>query len=304
MAPKRKPAKPKEADPVTVKQCMEKIVSIWPTMSVKPGGAEIDNPESELAKLRDSCLLTASMAGVLWNCKRGMSKSLFIKVARKEAPKPEFSDFTRALMAKGVEMEPVITSHFSHCMIAEYGRLTVGIAGMECKVILPGPFTAEYGDIRTSATPDALLIFTWQGRNGYFMPIEVKFFASKVEMPTNLPQDYIAQVLMQMVHCKARMAMLLGAVRDADGQVIYRMWFIKASADAAMDYEMRLLQIHSEIIATAPPTKARHRNEGDVLESLVVHQTTDCCSAWDYIFANLGQLPVYSEGSLHFPGHS
>ncbi len=280
---------------------MERIVEIWPTVKVKPGGAEIDNPESELAKLRDSCLLTASMAGVLWNCKRGMSKSLFIKVARKEVPKPEFSDFTRSLMAKGVEMEPVIVLHFSHCMLAEYCRLTVGVPAAECKVILPGPFTAQYEDVRTSATPDALLIFTWGDTLACFLPVEVKFFASKVEMPTILPQDYIAQVLMQMIHAKSLMGMLLGAVKDVDGQIIYRMWFIKATKPVILDYEMRLQELYSEVTAAAPPTKARHRNEGESLETLVTHQTTDCCAAWDYIFNNLNLLPTFNSEGLQFP---
>lgn len=278
---------------------LQLMVEKWPTLRVTPGPKEIENKDSELSKIRDSCFLTASMAGVLWNCKRGVSLGMFIRVARGLQKMPPPSDFARVLMDKGIEMEPVILSHFTSVAAAEYKRLLGG----NMTAITPGPFTMDFEGVKTSATPDALLFFenseqtiTWS------IPVEIKFFASKTEFPSEIPSDYLAQILCQAIHMGSRLALLLAGVKNDEAEAMFKVWVLKITPEAINDYYESLQIVKDEVKKNSD--RNRWPNSGAELQPLIVFETTDCCALWEFIMSNRELLVTLEAGSdsLTFPG--
>jgi hypothetical protein len=244
-----------------------------------PGSDAIEDPTSDLAKLRDTCDLTASRAGVLWNCKRGQSRSAYLEEKSGNRPAVPPSEWVRTLMDAGKEWEPRIQAMFTMSMAAEFKRVFGGAFG----AWLPGPF-AEEG---TSATPDGLHTFRIGG-TWYLLPFEIKFFASKTVLPLDLPHDYLAQVLMQMVHARSLLSLLVGAC-VCDGVTTYRVWKIQATQAHVEDYRNRLTLLRRDLARGRWPK--RNANEGAELEGLVVGVTDDCTDVWEFIAANRQSLP-------------
>lgn len=303
MPPKRKnngaevPKSPVKSD---YRRMLQLMVEKWPSLRITPGAKEIENKESELSKIRDSCFLTASMAGVLWNCKRGVSLGKFIRVARGLEEMPPPSDFAKALMDKGVEMEPVILSHFSAVASAEFKRLLGG----EVTTITPGPLTMEFEGVKTSATPDALVFVTDQQRSStWCVPVEIKFFASKTEFPSEIPNDYLAQILCQAIHMGSRMALLLAGVKTDEDEVLFKVWVLRITSEA-IDAYYELLQA-TKALVDEQSDRTRFPNVGAELQSLIVFETTDCCALWEFIMSNRDLLLSHSSGSenLTFPSN-
>lgn len=274
--------------PLTATEFLARVLEEWPTLSIRPGHEEIENPESDLAKLRASCVLTASRAGVLWNCKRGLTLKRFMEESLGlEEPRP-FTEWTKQLMEAGQREEPLINKTVCAVMAAELKRIN----GASLHSWLPGPYAAP----PTSATPDGL--WTWRVWDAwYVMPYEIKFFASKNELPTTLPADYIAQVLMQMWHAKSRISVLVGAV-VADGVKSFRVWKLRANPAHFRDYNTRLENLQSSLAAKRVVTRAP--NEGTALADVVVGYTSDCTDVWEFILQNLGLLPHLRTGSGPF----
>jgi hypothetical protein len=238
------------------------------------------------------------MAGVLWNCKRGTSMGKFIQAARKIKPLPPPSDFAKNLMAMGVEMEPVIMKHFTAGMAAEHVKL---LPGKDFLSIIPGPFVKKdypgwmgQKELMTSATPDGLLLF--ELTKVRYIPFEIKFFASKVEFPSVLPNDYLAQVLMQMMHCGSRVAFLVSAVKDTAEEVLYQIWFLRATTTLIERYE-ELLEDLFKVVVDGTEDRSRHKNSGEELQEMVVGHTTNCLEAWDFIIENQKYTPYYDTDS-------
>jgi YqaJ-like viral recombinase domain len=274
--PRRSASPPR---PLTEADFLAAILARWPTLTIVPGAAAIEDPTSDLAKLRDNCDLTASRAGVLWNCKRGQSRSAYLDEKSGRRPPVPPNDWVRSLMDAGREWEPKIQSMFSLTMAAEFKRVFGGPFG----AWLPGPF-AEEG---TSATPDGLHTFRIGGV-WYMLPFEIKFFASKTVLPLDLPHDYLAQVLMQMAHAQSLLSLLVGAC-VCDGTTSYRIWKIQATPAHIADYRNRLALLRRDLARGKWPK--RNANEGAELESLVVGSTDDCTDVWEFIAANRELLP-------------
>lgn len=277
------------------------MVEKWPTLRVTPGAKEIENKDSEFSKIRNDCFLTASMAGVLWNCKRGISLGKFIRVARGLEEMPPPSDFARALMDKGVEMEPVILSHFSAVASAEFKRLLDG----EMVTVTPGPITMEFEGVKTSATPDALVFLTdAQRQTTWSIPVEIKFFASKTDFPSEVPNDYLAQILCQALHMGSRMALLLAGVKTDEEEVLFKVWVLKITSEAIDAYYELLQAVKAEVDNNSE--RVRFPNVGAELQSLIVYETTDCCSLLEFILSNRDLLVTHTSESdnLTFPGNS
>ena len=308
MAPKRKlnrsselPQTVEKPLPATWRRMLAAMVKRWPSITITPGAKEIEDKTSELSKVRDNCFLTASMAGVLWNCKRGCTLAKFIRVARGEEVMPPPNDFARALMDQGVEMEPVILSHFTLGVVAEYKRLMESVAA----VITPGPFTSTLLNIYTSATPDGMLFFEDPNlETCYMIPLEVKYFASKTEFPTSLPNDYLAQVLCQMQHCGSAYALLVAGVKTEEGEVLFKVWVIECTQSLYDDYWGRLQEIKEFV--DSGEKKNRFPNSSDSLSSMIVMETTDCCTLWEFILERKHLLLQYHAESenLAFTSHS
>lgn len=303
MPPKRK-ANGKEVPKSPVKsdyrRMLQLMVEKWPSLRITPGAKEIENKDSELSKIRNDCFLTASMAGVLWNCKRGVSLGKFIRVARGLEEMPPPSDFARALMDKGVEMEPVILSHFSAVASAEFKRLLGG----EMTTVTPGPITMEFEGVKTSATPDALVFLTDAPRlRTWSIPVEIKFFASKTEFPSEIPNDYLAQILCQAIHMGSRMALLLAGVRTDEDEVLFKVWVLRITPEAIDAYYELLQAVKEEVEKNSERT--RFPNVGAELQSLIVYETTDCCSLWEFILSNRDLLVSHTSESdnLTFPSN-
>jgi hypothetical protein len=308
MPPKRKvnpppqtPAAVERPLPATYQRMLSAMVKRWPSITITPGAKEIEDKTSELSKVRDKCFLTASMAGVLWNCKRGCTLAKFIRVARGQEEMPPPNDFARALMDKGVEMEPVIVSHFTLGIVAEYRRLMEANAA----VVTPGPFTSNAENIYTSATPDGLLFFEDPDmQTCYMIPLEVKFFASKVDFPTSLPNDYLAQVLCQMQHCGSALALLVAGVKTEEGEVLFKVWVLECSKSHKDEYWDLLSNVNT--IVSSGEKANRFPNISDSLSSMIVMQTTDCCTLWEFILERKHLLLQYHSESqdLLLTGHS
>ncbi len=303
MPPKRK-ANGKEVPKSPVKsdyrRMLQLMVEKWPSLRITPGAKEIENKDSELSKIRNDCFLTASMAGVLWNCKRGVSLGKFIRVARGLEEMPPPSDFARALMDKGVEMEPVILSHFSAVASAEFKRLLGG----EMTTVTPGPITMEFEGVKTSATPDAMVFLTDAPRmRTWSIPVEIKFFASKTEFPSEIPNDYLAQILCQAIHMGSRMALLLAGVRTDEDEVLFKVWVLRITPEAIDAYYELLQAVKQEVEKNSERT--RFPNVGAELQSLIVYETTDCCSLWEFILSNRDLLVLHTSESdnLTFPSN-
>ncbi len=264
--------------PATYQRMLTAMVKRWPSITITPGAKEIEDKTSELSKVRDNCFLTASMAGVLWNCKRGCTLAKFIRVARGQEEMPPPNDFARALMDKGVEMEPVILSHFTLGAVAEYRRLMEANAA----VVTPGPFTSRAENIYTSATPDGMLFFEDPNMETcYMIPLEVKFFASKVDFPASLPNDYLAQVLCQMQHCGSALALLVAGVKTEEGEVLFKVWVLQCMQSHWDEYWDYLTSIKT--LVDSGEKKNRFANVSDSLSSMIVMETTDCCTLWEFI---------------------
>lgn len=308
MPPKRKitrqPESPLEVEkplPATYRRMLSAMVKRWPSITITPGSKEIEDKTSELSKVRDACFLTASMAAVLWNCKRGCTLAKFIRVARGQEEMPPPNDFARALMDKGVEMEPVIVSHFTLGVVAEYKRLMNSNAA----VVTPGPFTSNEQNIYTSATPDGLLFFEDPAMETcYMIPLEVKFFASKTDFPTSLPNDYLAQVLCQMQHCGSALALLVAGVKTEEGEVLFKVWALECSKAHWDEYWDNLTTIKA--LVDSDEKRNRFPNESDSLCSMVVMETTDCCVLWEFILERKHLLLQYHAESqdLALTSHS
>lgn len=294
MAPKRKKTRqtdsltPEKPLPATWRRMLAAMVTRWPTITITPGAKEIEDKNSELSKVRDNCFLTASMAGVLWNCKRGCTLAKFIRVARGQEVMPPPNDFARALMDKGIEMEPVILSHFTLGVVSEYRRLMNATAA----VVTPGPFTSREKDIYTSATPDGLLFFEDPDLSAcYMIPLEVKFFASKVDFPTSLPNDYLAQVLCQMQHCGSALALLVAGVKTEEGEVLFKVWVLEAKRQLYESYWNELIGV--KVLVDQGEKQTRFPNTGDQLSEMIVLETTDCCVLWEFILERKELLLEY-----------
>lgn len=262
---------------------MQMLLEWWPELTVKPGHDEIENPDSPLAKIRAESLITASNAGVLWNVKRNTSYGAFVEEKLGlRTPKP-FNDWVKALMEAGRQWEPKIDKLFANVMKAEFRR----IHGGQLNHYSPGPHVRDEMTFKTAATCDGLFTFkvdeVW-----YALGYEIKFFASKTVMPTELPQDYLAQVLLQMRNAGSSITLLIGAVL-VDNVPQFRIWKIQAKPEHHRDMERRLSKLASDISHQTWPK--RMTAEGDRLTDMVVGFTNDCVDVWDFITRNLKELP-------------
>lgn len=256
-----------------------KLVERWPELAVKPGHEEIENPESELFKIRERCVLTASRAGVLWNCTSGPSPKRFVDEKLGRVQPAPFSDYAKFFMERGRIMEPQIANRATMLMWAEFRQLFGGPFEHRS----PGPFCTS----KTAATPDGLWQFkiadTW-----YVMPFEIKFFASKNIMPTAFPDHYIAQVVMQMIHARCEISIAIGCVEEPSGRTPLRFWMLRLTESVRQDYEKRLKRLKNWITRKANvPNQPR---EGEMLRSVVVGTTSDITTLWDFIDSNRHRL--------------
>lgn len=273
------------------------LLKMHPYLSVEPGSAAIEDENSELHAIRKKSLVTGSMAGVLWNCKRGTSRGQYLLQKAGIVPEPEISDFAKTCMAAGREWEPKINQYFSMAMAAEYRRLAQGQGVLG--VWLPGPFVEQIPELdeddangpnTLSATADGLFTFAWHGRAWYWFHYELKFFASKSALPEELPEDYLAQVLMQMVLGGTTRSLLVGAVL-CDGVLMMRCWMIRRKELHRRDFWNRILILQQDLRDISMSTKAgRHKKEGDVLKDLVVDYTDNCVVIWQWILGDPNPL--------------
>lgn len=277
------------------------LLKMHPYLSVEPGSAAIEDENSELHAIRKKSLVTGSMAGVLWNCKRGTSRGQYLFQKAGIVPEPEISDFAKTCMAAGREWEPKINQYFSMAMAAEYRRLTQGqdVLG----IWLPGPFVGDVDNPTTrggsiqrigvnsllSATADGLFTFKWEDWWCWFH-YELKFFASKSTLPEELPEDYLAQTLMQMELGHTERTVLVGAVL-CDGVLMIRCWLIGAQIPHHQDFWRRVRVLREELADVKLDQKSsRCKKEGNILKDLVVKYTDNCIEIWEWIFGNLNTL--------------
>lgn len=248
------------------------LVGQWPELAVKPGHEEIENPDSELAKIRARCVLTASKAGVLWNCKSGPSMKRYLEEKiGKVVPRPP-SDFAMHYMAQGRDMEPRIANYATRLLAGELRAIN----GNTLDHRSPGPYVSG----NTAATPDGLWSFrsndTW-----FVMPFEIKFFASKNEVPETFPPHYVAQVLMQMVHAHSRISLAIGCARDLAGGLHYRFWKLRLKDRHISDYKARLKLLKTRLSLKQIP--ARAPIEEHLLADVVVGSTSNVTELWEFI---------------------
>jgi hypothetical protein len=251
------------------------IVRRWPELAVKPGHEEIENPDSPLSKIRAKCVLTASRAGVLWNCKSGVSYKRFLEESLGRVQRAPFSEFALNYMKQGREMETPIANYATRLMAGELRA----IGGGQLDHRSPGPFVSG----RTSATPDGLWSFRF-GKIWYMLPFEIKFFASKTAVPEDFPPHYIAQVVMQMIHAHTRISIAIGCARDPTGALHYRFWKLRLQDKHIADYKARLKLLKTRLSLKQIP--ARSANEENLLFDVVVDSTTSATSLWNFILEN------------------
>ena len=276
------------------------LLKMHPYLSVEPGSAAIEDENSELHAIRKKSLVTGSMAGVLWNCKRGTSRGQYLLQKAGIVPEPEISDFAKTCMAAGREWEPKINQYFSMAMAAEYRRLhSLGIPGGAgiLGIWLPGPFVEEIDqDDRSdcniiSATADGLFTFLWEKKWCWFH-YELKFFASKSVLPEELPEDYLAQVLMQMMLGRTKRSLLLGAVL-CDGVLMMRCWLMRWRPHHRTDFYDRVSDLQQSLHQTLGDgliKASRNKKEGMLLKDLVVKYTDNCIDIWEWIATDPNEL--------------
>lgn len=261
------------------------LVNRWPELAVKPGHEEIENPDSELAQIRARCVLTASRAGILWNCSGGVSPKRYVEEKLGLVKPAPFSEFAKHYMEQGRIMEPQIANRATFLLWAELRQITGGTLDHRS----PGPYVSG----KTSATPDGLWQFRIDG-TWYVLPFEIKFFASKNELPEAFPDHYIAQVVMQMVHAHSRVAIAIGCVKDSLGNTPLRFWKIQLTDELLADYKARLKRLKTWMARkTVPGNQPR---EGHKLHPAVVGFTSDTTDVWEFIMANLGGLVRWPDG--------
>lgn len=277
------------------------ILRRWPSLRIKAGHEEIENPESALSQVRNDALLTASEAGVLWNCKRGTSKLRWLELKKGLRVRVPVSEVGQNLMQLGIEREPHIVNAFHYTMNAEFHKI---FPEDQVETHLPGPIVRLYPDdgFNIAATPDALL--TWSvGEEAFCIPLEVKFFASKSYIPDQLPTDYLAQVLCQMICMRTRRALLIGEALTENGYQ-RRVWRLSASDELVRDFTTRLRDIHKLLAADSGTWPRRSPDEGARLQSMVEGSGDDCTLLWQWLLAEPTKLLRFSGGSLLLAGHS
>lgn len=290
--------------PALISQTIKNLIQKFPSITVCVGHNAIEDSESPLAQIRNKTILTASSAGILWNCKRGTSLRKYLNVLLKREEPTPFNDFALQLMAAGREAEPRIMQHFTECMSRE---LRNTIPGALFYSMQPGPVQHEhswpYGLYYTAATADGLWVFgiprNYQDNGlsevgGYEMvalSYEVKFFASKAEMPESLPSDYCAQVLMQMIHYGHTVGLLIGAV-CVDGHYQYRVWMFQMKTDGPHShvkaYFDRLFDL-ARMIDTGQVPNQTKKTEIEITD-VVVGFTDSVVEVLDFIVRNKSQL--------------
>ncbi len=273
----------------------------WPSLRIKAGHEEIENPESALSQVRNAALLTASEAGVLWNCKRGTSKDAWLMIKRGERARKHTNDFAKNLMQMGIDREPAIVETFHYTMTAEYKKI---FPEGQIETQLPGPMVKLYpaNGFNVAATPDALMMFT-MGEDALCVPVEVKFFASKSHIPSELPTDYLAQVLCQMICAGTRRALLIGEALTENG---YQrcVWRLSASEELVAEFTTRIKDVHGMVNSQMITWPSRWPNEGARLQSMVEGSGDDCTLLWQWLLAKPTELLRFSGGSLLLAGQS
>lgn len=273
----------------------------WPSLRIKAGHDEIENPESALSQVRNDALLTASEAGVLWNCKRGTSKIRWLEIKKGLRSRAPVSEVGQNLMQLGIEREPHIVNAFHYTMNAEFHKI---FPEDQLETHLPGPIVRLYPDdgFNIAATPDALL--TWSvGDEAFCIPLEVKFFASKSHIPDQLPTDYLAQVLCQMICMRTRRALLIGEALTENGYQ-RRVWRLSASEELIRDFTARARDIHKLLNSDTGSWPRRSSDEGPQLQAMVEGSGDDCTLLWQWLLAKPSDLLRFSGGSLLFAGQS
>ena len=295
-----------------IKLVINELKRLFPTITIEVGHEAIEDPTSPFFKIRNKTLLTASNAGVLWNCKRTTTLKEFLEVSLgKKEPRP-FTEFALQLMKAGRDAEPFIMTHFTQAIASELFRTIPGVLFYSLQ---PGPVQHEHshpwGLYYTSATADGLWIigvptaYTDETRTkptDYKMlaiTYEVKFFASKSEMPETLPSDYSAQVLMQMIHYGHTVGLLIGAIKVND-EFQYRVWLLKIEIEGqnshVRTYFTRLFQLAEQIDKAEIPSQTRKANFE--IDDLVVKHTDNLLEIISFVLKNEDCLLRVVDGQL------
>lgn len=273
------------------REIIARLLRDHPYLSVEPGSAAIEDENSALYQIRKDSIVTGSMAGILWNCKRGTSRSQYLLQKAGLVAEPEVSDFAKTCMAAGREWEPKINEIFATAMAAEFRRIWPenGLVG----IWLPGPFVLSLGlgfdaPAIVSATADGMLTFLLNGKYR-MLHYELKFFASKAVLPETLPEDYLAQVLLQMCTGGTSVSLLVGAVL-CDGIVLMRCWIMRRQPEHTRDVMVRLRQLYGDLQTVSVNARCRTKKEGFALHDLVVAVTDNCLEIWGFLEDNADDL--------------
>lgn len=169
----------------------------------------MDDPNSDMQQSRSGCFVTASESGVIWNVKRGLSKTKWLKIKAGLQKKPEFNEFVLGLMAEGREQEDKIASYFWNKMLQSY-RAVYGSKDAKANLLMvhPGIAMRSYYEIdeegetkpleaRLGATSDEIIVW-YDGEKWRIINVEIKYFASKETIPDETPLDYWLQITCQM----------------------------------------------------------------------------------------------------------
>lgn len=231
---------------------------------------------SELQGLRSQCLFTGSESGVLFNAKRGKSLVQWLAIKLGEKQSPPFNDYVKSLMEAGRRMEPIIAQYFWEGLYTEYERVFGAEAAKENLLwVHPGTALQQVERETVGATPDGLVVL-YDGEYFRGVVVEIKYFASKSVIPDKIPEDYIAQIVLQQMTTGSNLCLFLCRVGEAPSETFYQWRLLVLRPHHVVPFRQKIFELGQLVEGQKLRQKdglpcnfpKRFRNEASVLREI------------------------------------